>query len=92
MSILADQGVELPIPPDGPTVRMVDQEIVRKQFYMHTPTDGTPEQKGRTRRQKFLRALDWAEDHQLIGAGEIDGVTYLWLVRPDRDDEEEELG
>jgi hypothetical protein len=89
MSILADQGVELPIPPDGPTVRMVDQEIVRKQFYMHTPTDGTPEQKGRTRRQKFLRALDWAEDHQLIGVGEIDGVTYLWLVRPDRDDEEE---
>jgi hypothetical protein len=45
MSILAEKGVELPIPPDGSMVRMVDQEIVREQFYMQTPTDGTPEQK-----------------------------------------------
>jgi hypothetical protein len=29
MSILADQGVELAIPPDGPVVRMVEQDIVR---------------------------------------------------------------
>ena len=33
MGVLADQGVELPIPPDGPLVRMIDQEIVREQFY-----------------------------------------------------------
>ena len=54
MSALAEHGVELPIPPDGPVVRMVDQEMVREQFYMHTPADGTPEQKGRFRRQRFL--------------------------------------
>jgi len=59
MSILAEQGVELPIPPNGPAVRMVDQEIVREKFYIHTPADGTPEQKGRLRRQRFLSALDW---------------------------------
>ena len=45
MDVLADQGVELPIPPDGPAVRMIDQEIVREQFYRHTPADGTPKQK-----------------------------------------------
>jgi hypothetical protein len=33
MTILAEQGVDLSIPPDGPTVRMVDQELVRKDFY-----------------------------------------------------------
>ena len=83
MGALADQGVELPILPDGPLVRMIDQEIVRQQFYAHTPADGTPEQKGHSRRQKFLRALDWAEQKQLIGVKEIDGVTYLRLIRPD---------
>ena len=85
MGALADQGVELPIPPDGPLVRMIDQEIVREQFYAHTPADGTPEQKGHFRRQKFLRALDWAEQKQLIGVEEIDGVTYLRLIRPDEE-------
>ena len=56
---------------------------VREQFFLHTPADGTPEQKSHSRRQKFLRALDWAEQQQLIGIDEIDGVTYLRLTRPD---------
>src|SRR5215831_665495 len=37
MTILAEQGVDLPITPEGPTVRMVDQERVRKTFYASTP-------------------------------------------------------
>ena len=88
MSVLADEGVELLIPPDGPMVRMVNQEIVRDEFYAHTPADGTPEQKGKTRRQKFFRA----EDQELIGAGEVDGITYLWLTRPEPKPEEEPDG
>ena len=89
MTILAEQGVDLPIPPDGPVVRMVDQKFVRKAFYACTPAEGTPEQMGRFRRQKFLAALDWAEQQQLIGAGEVDEVSYLWLARPKTEDEEE---
>jgi hypothetical protein len=89
MGVLADQGIDLPIPSDGPIVRMVDQEIVREQFYAGTPADGTPEQKGRLRRQMFLRALDRAEDRQLIAITEIDGVTYLRLARPDSDQDDE---
>ena len=90
MSILADRGVELRIPPDGPLVRMVKQAIVQKEFYIHTPADGTPEQKRKIRHQQFNRALAWAEDNQLIGVEEIDDVTYLRLTRPDPEDDEEE--
>jgi AAA domain len=82
MDALADQGVELPIP-HGPPVRMIDQSIVRERFYLCTPADGTPEQKANFRRQKFLRALDWAEQKRLIAVEEFDGVTYLRLIRPD---------
>ena len=50
---------------------------------LHTPADGTPAQKGEFRRKRFNRAVDWAEDQQLIAVVEIDDVTYLRLIRPD---------
>ena len=90
MTILAEQGVDLPISPDGPTVRMVDQERVRKAFYASTAADGTPKQKRQFRYAQFKRALDWAEQEQLIAIGEIGEVTYIWLTRPDPEDTEEE--
>ena len=92
MTILAEQGVDLPIPLDGPTVRMVDQELVRKDFYASTPAEGTPKQKRQFRYAQFKRALDWAEQEQLIAIGEIREVTYIWLTRPDPEDTEEEQG
>ena len=92
MTILAEQGVDLPISPDGPTVRMVDQELVRKDFYASTPAEGTSKQKRQFRYAQFKRALDWAEQEQLIAIGEIGEVTYIWLTRPDPEDAEEEQG
>jgi hypothetical protein len=87
MAILAEQGLDVPIAPNGPVMRMVSQDLVRKAFYAATPADeGTPERKGHFRRQKFLRALDWAEDEQLIGVTEIEGVTYLRLTRPSEEE------
>ena len=86
MDILADQGVDLPIPPDGPTVRMIDQKIVREQFYSRTPAEGTSKQKRQLRFLQFRRALGWAEDQQLIGVAEIGDITYLRLSRPEEDD------
>jgi AAA domain len=88
MSILADQGVELAIPPDGPIVRMVEQGKVRKQFYLHTPDEDSTD-KVKSRRQQFTRARDWAEAEQLIAVEEIDDVTYLRLIRPDPNDDED---
>jgi hypothetical protein len=69
---------------------MVDREIVRERFYAGTIADGTPEQRVESRRKQFNRAVDWAEDHDLIGVREIEGVTYLWLSRPDSDGDDED--
>jgi hypothetical protein len=88
MAELAERGVGRPVGPDGPTVRMIDQELVREQFYLHTPAEGTPAQKGEFRRKRFNRAVDWAEDQQLIGVLEVDGVTYLRLTQPEPEDGE----
>ena len=87
MELLAYQGVELPIPPDGLTVWMIDREKVRERFYSRTPADGTPAQKGEFRRKRFNRAIGWAEDQQLIAIEEIGGVTYLRLTRHESDQE-----
>ena len=57
---------------------MVAQEIVREAFYLCTPED--PKQ---TQHSRFARARDRAESRGLIQAANIDGVTYLWLTRPD---------
>jgi hypothetical protein len=67
---------------DRPMVRMVAQEVVREAFYLCTPDD--PKQ---TQHNRFIRARDRAEHRGLIQAGNIDGVTYLWLTRPDPEDE-----
>jgi hypothetical protein len=93
MSVLADRGVELPIPTDGPTVRMVDQQVVREEFCSHTSVDndgGDPRRKRQLQHLQFRRALDWAETQQLIGVEEIDEVTHLRLVRPNPEDGDEE--
>jgi len=79
---LAEQGVDLSVPPNGPVVRMVDQEIVRQQFYACTPADGTPKQKADFRRQKFFRAVDRAECDRLIVVHEIGETTYFRLGQP----------
>ncbi len=86
MAILADRGVDLPIGPNGPTLRMVDQGIVREEFYAQTVCEGTPEQKADRRRKQFVRALEWAESQELIGVREIKSITYLWLTRPTQED------
>jgi hypothetical protein len=89
MTILAEQGVDLPISPDGPEVRMVDQKVVRKAFYACTVADGTSKQQRQARHTQFKSALNWAEQNRLIGVGEIGDVTYLWLAQPDFDEDTE---
>src|SRR5262249_44388181 len=83
MAVLAEGGVVVPIARNGPVVRMVDQEIVRAEFYAQTASDGTPEQKTAFRQKQFKRVINWTEAQQLIGVREIKGVVYLWLTRPE---------
>jgi hypothetical protein len=79
MAMLAEHGVDGLISPIGPTVRMIDREIVRTEFYAKTAADGTPAQKGDFRRKQFNRALGWTEQQKLVGVRELEDVTYLWL-------------
>jgi AAA domain len=82
MAMLAEHGVDRPISQNGPTVRMIDRQIVRTEFYAQTAADGTPAQKGEFRRKQFNRALDWTEQQKLVGVRELEDVTYLWLLNP----------
>jgi hypothetical protein len=81
MAMLAEKGVDLPSAPDGPAIRMIDRELVRDEFYARTAADGTVEQKQDQRRKRFRRAVDRAEEKQLIGIREINGTVYLWLAQ-----------
>ncbi len=86
MAKLAEAGVELSL---EPPVRGIDREVVRAEFYAQTPVDGTEAQKQQTRRKRFNRALERAQEKQLIGIREIGAITYLWLqlMQPDEGEE-----
>jgi hypothetical protein len=85
MAKLAADGCELPL---EPPVRGIDREIVRSEFYAQTPVDGTETQKQELRRKRFNRALERAQEKQLIGIREIDAITYLWLQLQQPSEEE----
>jgi hypothetical protein len=59
---------------------MIDQEIVREEFYARTAAEGTEEQKRKFRNQRFRRAVERAVEKQLVGQREAKGITYLWLM------------
>jgi hypothetical protein len=104
LATLAEHGAERPIPApskvpvkscppigeevftptfDAPVVRMVDQQVVRETFDLHTPQDTR-----QARYERFKVARDRAEQLGLVGAANIDGATYLWLTRPEPNEEE----
>jgi hypothetical protein len=90
MAKLAEHGVELEKLTSGElTVRGIDQERVREEFYQQTPADGTQRQKQDIRRKRFTRAINRAIEKELIGMREIGAITYIWLVpkQPSEDDD-----
>src|SRR5262245_8391376 len=80
MAILVEQGVDLPVEPDGAVGRMVDQKLVRQAFYAWTPTEGTSKQTRQARYTQFKSALSWAEQERLIGIRSRRDI--LFLARP----------
>ena len=84
MNVLVEHGKETKPWADGPIVRAVDIEIVRKQFYRAYPAAEATDQKskGEARRKAFARSITDAKTGNLIGSWEIDGVTYIWLINP----------
>lgn len=67
---------------DGPLVRAVDREAVRKVFNDRYPADGeTEEQRRSARRQAFKRATELAQAKYLIGVENDDlGRTWVWPI------------
>jgi hypothetical protein len=81
MNVLGgDQASEQCPFPNGPTVRAVDIEIVRAEFYKSYPATGDAKQKQAARRQAFNRAAKMAQEKELIGVRDIGRVTYVWLA------------
>jgi AAA domain len=100
---LAEHGIEQPIPSKvrvktldpsvgdevftpsfyAPVVRMVDQRVVREAFDLYTPQDTR-----QARYERFKAARDRAEQLGLINAGNLDGITYLWVPRSEPEEGE----
>jgi AAA domain len=80
MAMLVDCGKEVRPFADGPIVRAVDVEIVRREFYTSYMADGTEEQKAATRQKAFKRAVNDAQSRGLIGVRAVDGLTMVWLA------------
>jgi hypothetical protein len=81
-SVLADLGTDQRPYPDGPLIRAVDEKFVRAEYYKNYAADGdTKEQKQDTKRKKYRRSIENAQERSLIGVREIDGVQYVWLAQ-----------
>ncbi len=83
MTILADHGHDHQPFADGPIVRACDVELVRQEFNRRYPAEGTDRQKFDARRKAFKRAILEAQSAGLLQMREIDGVQFVWLVKPE---------
>jgi hypothetical protein len=84
MNVLVDHGKWTKPWANGPTVRAVDIEIIRGEFYRsHPAPEGTDAvSKAAARRKAFGRAINEAKAGNLIGSWETEGITYVWLIDP----------
>jgi hypothetical protein len=83
MNVLVDHGREQRPFADGPSVRAVDIEIARQEFYRSYPAEGDAATKQTVRRKAFYRAVTAAQEQGLVGVRDVGGgITVVWLVNP----------
>jgi hypothetical protein len=82
MNVLVDHGREQRPFADGPSVRAVDLEVVRQEFYRSYPAEGDQATKQAIRRKAFRRAVVAAQEQDLIGVRDVGAVTLVWLTKP----------
>ena len=80
MTMLVDCGKDLRPFADGPIVRAVDVEMVRREFYASYMADGTDDQKAAAKQKAFRRAIKDAQDRGLVALRVVDGATLIWLA------------
>jgi hypothetical protein len=87
MNLMVDCGTEVQPWANAPTVRALDVELVKRDFYKSYLADGETEKAKRDARWRaFKRATDDAQGKGLIAVRELGGITYLWLVDPNEHD------
>jgi hypothetical protein len=82
MAMLVDAGTEVTPFADGPTVRAVNVETVRAEFYKQYPADGDEKQKKEARKKAFGRAIKDAQAKHLVALREINNVQLIWPATP----------
>ena len=83
-ALAAYGGLVRPHGDSGPEVRSVEREKVRNEFYV-SYSEGS-EAKPDSKRRTFQRLLDDATGKGLVGAREVEGQQWLWLVGQDIQD------
>jgi hypothetical protein len=79
---------------DGPVLRCVDSEHIRKEFYKRYTADGDTDQKKQEAcRKAYNRNKKVAQDSKLIGVRNFDGKTIVWIIasnkKPDGQDRQD---
>ena len=79
---IGKQGREIDPGGDGQTVKAVDLETVRVEFYARWPADGaTDKQRADAKRKRFNVGRDGLQDQGRIDIREMpDRATYVWLT------------
>jgi hypothetical protein len=66
---------------DGPSVRAVDKEIVRREYYRQRHADGETElQRAAAKQKAFSRDINTAQARKLIIYRKVDGIELIWLA------------
>jgi hypothetical protein len=78
---LGESGQHVRVHGDGPQVRAVRRDLVRKAFYARYGVDIKDEKKaGDARRKAFGRGLETAMDGSKVHEGTWGGVEWLWKI------------
>jgi len=80
---IAEAGQNIPASPDGPNVRAVSEDALRKRYYARLAEEADPDEDAgklaERQRKTFNRALAPAIKAQAIFAREYSGRRFLWL-------------
>lgn len=89
LTTLVDHGrMVRPYGIEGPEVRAVAQDAVRKEFAACYPTDGETEaQRAEAKKKAFGRAVKSAQGKGLIQSRDLGGIDHLWLTKAEGPDD-----
>ena len=80
MNTLVEHGKDIRPFTDGPTVRAVNVEIARAEFYRCYLAEGDAAAKRTARQKAFRRAVNDAQARGLIGLCDVGSETVMWLA------------